>query len=206
MIETLRTAAQAVFDYSLPTERRHGPLGYVDYTSFKPWLRDEFAFRCLYCLTRERWYPIGHEGFSVEHFVPQSLAPALRRKYENLFYVCCACNAARRDIALPFDPTQEPLSRHVLITRAGVAEALTMEGAQFIDICRLNRPARVDFRRRLFNLLATAQEEVLLDWLTYPDDLPDLSTQRPPAGNSRPAGIAKSHFERRRRDELPLVY
>ena len=206
MLEALRTTALAAFDYPLPVERRHGPLGYVDYTSFKPWLRDEFAFRCLYCLTRERWFPIGHEGFSVEHFIAQSIAPALRHKYENLFYVCCACNAARREIALPFDPTQEPLSAHVRITRAGVAEALTIEGAQFIDICRLNRPARVDFRRRLFNLLATAQEDVLLDWLAYPDDLPDLSTQRPPAGNARPSGLAESHFERRRRDELPLVY
>jgi hypothetical protein len=206
MIESLRTVAIAVFDYPLPAERRHGPLGYVDYTSFKPWLRDEFDFRCLYCLTRERWYPIGHEGFSVEHFVAQSIAPALRRKYENLFYVCCACNAARREIALPLDPTQEPLSAHVCITRAGVAEALTMEGAQFIDICRLNRPARVDFRRRLFNLLANAKEDVLMDWLAYPDDLPDLSTQRPPAGNASPAGIAESYFERRRRDELPPVY
>lgn len=31
-------------------ERRHGPLGYVDYKSYKPWLRDEFTFRCVYCL------------------------------------------------------------------------------------------------------------------------------------------------------------
>lgn len=206
MIESLRTNALAVFDFPPPAERRHGPQGYVDYTSFKPWLRDEFAFRCLYCLTRERWFPIGHEGFSVEHYAAQSIAPALRCNYENLLYVCCACNAARRDIALPFDPMQEPLSAHLRITRGGLAEALTIEGAQFIDICRLNRSASVDFRRRLLNLLETANEDVLLDWLAYPDDLPDLSTSRPPTGNSRPAGIAESYFERRRRAELPPVY
>ena len=28
-------------------ERLHGPSGYVDYKSFKPWLRDEFRFRCV---------------------------------------------------------------------------------------------------------------------------------------------------------------
>ena len=28
-------------------ERQHGSLGYTDYKSFKPWLRDEFRFRCV---------------------------------------------------------------------------------------------------------------------------------------------------------------
>src|SRR5436309_202187 len=31
-------------------QRRHGPAGYTNYQSYKPWLRDEFAFRCVYCL------------------------------------------------------------------------------------------------------------------------------------------------------------
>ena len=38
-------------------ERRHGPLGYLDYGDYRPWLRDEFQFRCVYCLCRERWFP-----------------------------------------------------------------------------------------------------------------------------------------------------
>ena len=43
------------FEYpSSPHRRRHGPLGYADYASFRPWLRDEFSFRCVYCLLRER--------------------------------------------------------------------------------------------------------------------------------------------------------
>ena len=41
------------------------------------------------------------------------------------------------------------------------------------------------------------------DLLAYPDDLPDLSILRPPADNTRPEGIADSHFERRNRSELP---
>ncbi len=36
-----------------PHQRRHGPRGYASYESYRPWLRDEFAFRCVYCLTRE---------------------------------------------------------------------------------------------------------------------------------------------------------
>ena len=46
----------AVFVYPVERHvRRHGPLGYSDYQSFKPWLRDEFRFRCCYCLWRETW-------------------------------------------------------------------------------------------------------------------------------------------------------
>jgi hypothetical protein len=51
-------------------ERRHSPAGYVDYQNYKPWLRDEFTFRCVYCLERERWYPSGAAAFSVDHVVP----------------------------------------------------------------------------------------------------------------------------------------
>jgi hypothetical protein len=40
-----------------PYSRRHGPLGYTDYKVFKPWLRDEFSFYCVFCLVRERLVP-----------------------------------------------------------------------------------------------------------------------------------------------------
>ncbi|TVS12285.1 MAG: hypothetical protein EA424_22775 [Planctomycetaceae bacterium] len=44
------------FDYPAESHaRRHGPQGYADYESYRPWLRDEFTFRCVYCLQRERW-------------------------------------------------------------------------------------------------------------------------------------------------------
>jgi len=33
-----------------PHVRKHAPAGYKDYTEYKPWLRDEFEFRCVYCL------------------------------------------------------------------------------------------------------------------------------------------------------------
>jgi hypothetical protein len=214
MTELLHAAATVVFHYpsALPA-RRHGPHGYVAYTSFKPWLRDEFTFRCVYCLTRERWCPAGHEDFSVEHFIAQATDPQLRVAYDNLFYVYCACNAARRDVWLPLDPAREPLGVHWRIASDGVAEALTAEGAQFIAICRLNRPALVDFRRRLLRLVetllshdATQAKDVLRDLLAFPADLPDLAALRPPEGNARPEGIAESCFERRRRGELPEIY
>ena len=114
---------------------------------------------------------------------------------------------------LPLDPAREPLGAHWGIARDGVAEALTAQGAQFIAIYRLNRSALVDFRRRLLRLVevllshdVAQAKDVLRDLLTFPDDLPDLTALRPPEGNARPEGIVESHFERRRRGELPEVY
>jgi len=67
-----------------PYVRRHGPQGYRDYRSFKPWLRDEFGFRCVYCLWRERWYADGADTFAVDHFIPLSSRPDLICDYDNL--------------------------------------------------------------------------------------------------------------------------
>jgi len=116
-------------------------------------------------------------------------------------------------ISLPIDPSRESLGAHLRITREGVAEPLTAEGAQFIAICHHNRPAMIDFRRRLIGLIETLagsetpQAKVALqELLAFPYDLPDLATKRPSGGNARPSGIAESCFERRQSGELPDVY
>src|SRR5713101_4457496 len=57
-----------------PHVRKHGPGGYERYQTYKDWLRDEFTFRCVYCLERERWYPSGHAGFGVDHVKPKGVA------------------------------------------------------------------------------------------------------------------------------------
>ncbi|MCU0704218.1 MAG: hypothetical protein MUF18_09615 [Fimbriiglobus sp.] len=69
-----------------PHGRRHGPVGYADYTSYRPWLRDEFAFRCVYCLRRETWGRVFGE-FAVDHFLPVKHRPDLTTVYTNLLYV-----------------------------------------------------------------------------------------------------------------------
>src|SRR4051794_20056002 len=69
------SAMSSVFEPAGAHERRHGPRGYVDDEHYKPWLRDEFVFRCLYCRCREVWFPDGDPTFSVEHLQPTSLAP-----------------------------------------------------------------------------------------------------------------------------------
>jgi hypothetical protein len=65
--------------YALPTiahGRRHGPGGYKDYQTYKDWLRDEFAFRCAYCMAREKWEKLGDWTFHVEHRIPKVADPS----------------------------------------------------------------------------------------------------------------------------------
>jgi hypothetical protein len=91
--------------------------------------------------------------------------------------------------------------------------ALSRQGEVLIDVCALNRPTLVAFRRDLRALLAVlagrrGEEAARLRqrYLGYPDDLPDLASLRPPGGNSRPQGVAVCAFESRRRGELPEAY
>jgi len=68
---------------SRPHRRKHGPRGYRSAIEFRPWLRDEFTFCCVYCLEREQWVNrIGH--FHGDHFRPVVDNPGLALEYDNL--------------------------------------------------------------------------------------------------------------------------
>lgn len=192
--------------------RRHGPRGYVDDEHYKPWLRDEFTYRCLYCGCREVWFPDGDRSFSVEHLWPTSLALEGLTDYDTLVYACCQCNAARGAALLPLDPT-EGIRQHLEVSADGTIRGLTPAGEDFIRVCRLDRSNLVAFRRLILDvlrLLSRKREreagELRRRYLGYPANLPDLSVLKPPGGNSRPEGIEQSAFARRERGELPAVY
>jgi len=196
------------FDYSATGhQRKHGPRGYADYERFRPWLRDEFAFRCVYCLLREQWV-IRAGGFAVEHFLPISRSPDTSTDYDNLLYACTACNLAKAAKVVP-DPTQALIASAVVIHDDGRLEALTLLAQEIVSSLGLNDPRYVQFRRRWIRIVRLAQSHdpaLLRDLLGYPSDLPDLARLRPPGGNSRPEGIARSHFARRERGELENAY
>jgi hypothetical protein len=214
MDQALHEACERVFRHpATPPPRRHGPRGYFDYQSYKPWLRDEFAFRCIYCLWRERWEADGQYGFGVEHVQPQSTVPERGLEYDNLIYACNMCNATRRDVPLPIDPSSDPPGRHVQIVGDGTVQALSPAGDDLIALCRLNRPLLVAARRRILSLIAVLRGsnapesiEALHDLLACPAELPNLAALRPPDGNGRPEGIADSFFERHRRGAFADVY
>jgi hypothetical protein len=206
-------SGQTVFGYPDAAHvRRHGPQGYVDDEHYKPWLRDEFTFRCLYCRCREVWFPDGDRNFSVEHVQPTSLAPEGLSNYDTLIYASCQCNAARKAILLPLDPGSD-LHRHVEVLPDGTIRGLTPIGEDFIRICRLDHPNLTTFRRLILDTLTFlhrkrdhAAAELCRRYLGYPANLPDLAALKPPGGNSRPKGIDESAFARRGRGELPDVY
>lgn len=193
--------------------RRHGPRGYSDYRSYKPWLRDEFTFRCMYCLWREASEPDGHHTFGVDHVQPQPTGSQVDSSYDSLVYPCNTCNSTRRDVPPPVDLPREALRDHLRVLTDGTIEAQTIDGQELLELCRLNRPLLIAARHRMLTLIRVLQQSqspealpVLRELLGFPTDMPNLAVLRPPEGNARPEGIEQSCFSRRIRGELPEFY
>ncbi len=197
----------------LPT---HGPAGYADYGTYKPWLRDDFAFRCVYCLTRERWdpSPCGHASFGADHVEAQFVAPNLVAVYQNLVYACNSCNSAKRHQRLGIDPRTDTMAHLLNVDTDGIVHALTPRAEFVIEVFDLNEPGRISLRLEKLAILRSKQthpDDADIDHLFrrafgYPDDLPDLSALKPPGGNAAAGSESRSHFARRSRGELEAVY
>lgn len=76
----------------------------------------------------------------------------------------------------------------------GEVEALNETGEILIDLLNLNDPDTIRFRAMIINTLNSirpeAEEEILAQWLGYPDDLPNLSNRQ--AQNRKPEGLARA--------------
>lgn len=178
--------------------RRHGPSGYADVESYRAWLRDEFHFRCVYCLFREQWGRV-KAGFSLDHFFPVSVHPEHERTYDNLLYACAACNQSKGSLILP-DPTRVLVDGDVRVGEDGQIEATTRAARRLIRLLGLDGPEETEARLPWIGIIALAERcdpALYRRLLGYPDDLPDLARLRPPGGNTRPEGIGESAFARR---------
>lgn len=187
----------------IPSDRRHGPV-YQDYQSYRPWLRDEFEYRCAYCQTREAMVH-ALMNFEIDHLIPQTDPAGKSRAadYVNLVYACNACNRAKG---------KEALSKIEEATFHCGADGWFEESEQNIFYIRalgINAADRVRWRRKMLHklqlLIDAGDEEGLCAELGYPTDLPNLKATRPNA-NTRPEGILASAYERRRRGALPPLY
>lgn len=76
--------------------RRTNPPRHKSYQRYKPYLREDFAYACVYCSIHENEAG-GPRFFSVEHFRPKSRFPQLLTEYTNLFYACSVCNSYKSD-------------------------------------------------------------------------------------------------------------
>ena len=187
--------------------RRHGPSGYAGYESYRDWLRDEFSFRCVYCLNREQWV-IAKGSFAIDHFIPVSLDPRSVTRYENLLYACAACNLTRGNQPIP-NPLEHLLASTVEVQPNGEMVTRTAPAQEIVETMQLNDSEYV-FRRQqmlvLFAELEKRRPDLHREWLAYPSSLPDLARLRPPGGNKLPKGIFESYFVLRMRGEFPAVY
>jgi hypothetical protein len=199
---------------STPHQRKHGPAGYTLYETYKDWLRDEFSFRCVYCLARERWYPNGHAGFGIDHVKPKGNPQytALLCDYSNLVYACNRCNSLKQEEEL-IDPCIEPLGKHLCTRAMGTVEGLTAEGVNLIEILRLNDSDICMVRIKYLRILALYEQHaadpqvqaLYVYSFGFPADLPNLKDKRPPS-NVRPSGVNDCYFSQRLEGRLPEVF
>lgn len=172
--------------------RRFNPPRYIDYTSYKPWLRDEYGFRCVYCLRREVWDWSGDRRFSVEHLVPKrgpNGDPSLECVYTNLIYACVDCNSSRSDTPLPLDIKRDFIGNHlVLDVKSGEYREKSSVGIALRKIFALNASGYPQHRRRVVESWArvcgyrpgvTASDN---DLFRFPQNLPDLRAKAVKSG------------------------
>jgi hypothetical protein len=196
------------FDYpAAPHVRRHGPQGYADVEGYRPWLRDEFDFRCVYCLFREQWGRV-KTTFTLDHFRPVSVDPEHERSYENLLYACGPCNGAKGSTIVP-DPTQVFTADALSIGEDGRLIGATRDSRRLIRLLGLNGREQTEARMLWIGIidLAKRYDAALYGRLmSFPEDLPELSRLRPPSGNMRPEGLADCYHARKRRGALAATY
>ncbi len=196
-----------IFNYpDRQKRRRHGPAGYAQYESYRPWLRDEFDFRCVYCLKRETWGQVTSE-FELDHFEPQSLNPSLGLNYQNLGYACRRCNAVKRDqkVADPFKYLRASL---VSSLPDGTIRASDRDTQRLIRQLDLNSPRLKTWRIMWMRIAALAKDRdagLYFRLVGFPEDLPDLRKLRPPR-NAHKDSLQNCWFARRQRGLLPATY
>jgi hypothetical protein len=94
----------------------------------------------------------------------------------------------------------------------GTVTANSEQGWDLIEICRLNRPNLVAFRRGMIEVLEMLSRredpdgQLARHYLGYPDSLPNLSLLKPPGGNSKPEGVDANFFAQRQQGRIPIVY
>lgn len=186
--------------------RHHGPSGYAGYESYRPWLRDEFAFRCVYCLWREQWGKT-RGAFHMDHRTAVSQLGSVT-DYDNLAYCCASCNLVKLAVMIP-DPLTSLVAATASVGEDGEITTSSPEAERIVELLDLNSDEKCEMRARLHDmieLLSALRPEQYRKWMGYTADLPDLSGLKPPGGNSRPEGVEHSHFTRKQRGELPETY
>jgi hypothetical protein len=189
-----------------PYVRRHGPHGYSDYESYRDWLRDEFLFRCVYCLHREQWHRRS-AMFHIDHFIPVAADESKQCEYENLLYACASCNEYKKAITGIPNPCDSPYGELLRIRSDGVVEPLNEIGVKLERALRLNSPDILGYRSRMIRILHSLKVtdiELYNELMGFPIDLPDLRKKR--VSNTKPEGALQCWYVMREKSQLPETY
>lgn len=137
--------------------RKQNPSEYTDYRKYKPILREEFNYRCIYCDIHENEHG-GPRHFDVEHFRPKSIQRFLYLicVYTNLLYACNICNGFKSnrwpsDNPLAdgkgfLDPCEHDYDEHFSLDDTNHLVGLTKVGEYMIEILHLNRAQLIKVR------------------------------------------------------------
>jgi hypothetical protein len=203
-----------VFTYPSTFTAKYSPWGYTRYASYKDWLREEFSFRCVYCLTREKWCPSGHRDFAVEHIVPKVSNKRLQTVYENLAYSCHLCNS-RKGTQLTLNPRTNPFGTHLFVMPDGTITGLTPDGSKMILQMGLDEDELNETRKHYIEIYDAFQDpanrghefvESQYEWaFSYPNSVPDLKAKNPP-GIKNNRSVNRCCYQRLRGKTKPTVY
>lgn len=147
--------------------RKLSPEPRSSYRKYKPFLREEFGNRCVYCTLSDILK--GQESFGVDHYRPKKKFPNLETEYSNLFYACNVCNSRKGD----FWPSREQLAKryfvpnpcdHVMYDYLSAArpfiKAKNSTGKFALDVLDLNDPVSVEYRQMVIDLCSSLNTEV----------------------------------------------
>ena len=192
---------------SEPHVRRHGPTGYPNHRLYLNWLRDEFSFRCVYCLYRETWLT-RKADWQIDHFIPKSIHPEGALDYDNLVYSCSSCNHSKAAHLAP-DPCKIAYGSCVKVDERGEIQPLNSDGVTLVETLGLDGDDYKEMRQAVFELLAELSPggKAYRRFFGYPRNLPDLAKEpEPPGGNKRRSGLGESCFARAKGGKLPKFY
>ena len=135
---------------------RSNPPYYSNYSSYKPFLEEDFSKRCAYCnLSRDAITT----PFEIDHFIPRNafktIRPDLETDYKNLIYSCKKCNIAKsnkfKGDLTSKEPTNELFYDPVLVdyntvfyrNELGAIDSDDPKGKEMIKLLKLYRPIHI---------------------------------------------------------------
>lgn len=140
--------------------RTLNPGPFSSYTRYKPFLREEFERKCVYCRMPDTMP--GKRTFGADHYRPKKHFPQLVATYTNLFYCCSACNSRKgsywpsnpQALAARFipNPCDHEMFRHLRFKRSMV-ETKSLAGEFTEEHLDLNDPEAVAYRNLILDTI-----------------------------------------------------